>query len=66
MHHLIMRRFLVSLVNYASCKVLSLHRQGQGKNVRLILKYSILTIEIILHSSLTTLRCIMICIWSSI
>ena len=54
MHHLIMRRFLVSLVNYASCIVLSLHRQGQGKNVRLILKYSILIIEIILQMSLTT------------
>ena len=45
MHHLIMRRFLVSLVNYASCIVLSLHQQGQGKSVPLILKYSILTIE---------------------
>ena len=45
MHHLIMRRFLVSPVYYASCIVLSLHRQGQGKNVRLISKYSILTIE---------------------
>ena len=58
MHHLIMRRFLVSLVNYASCIVLSLHRQGQGKNVRLILKYSILTIEIILHRSLRTFQCL--------
>ena len=54
MHHLIMRRFLVSLVNYASCIVLSLHRQGQGKNVRLILKYTIPTIEITFHRSLTT------------
>ena len=55
MHHLIMRRFLVSLVNYASCIVLCLHRQGQGKNGRLILEYFILTIEKkILHRSFTT------------